>query len=142
LQGKCMHSCYQHMMAVADTLLQNEVVVSGAAQANSSTSTCRLMYETRLFQSSVWYTFIRNTVSISYTTCISATARGQKSLPQILLLASMQNCRWTWLYSIYLWTYDEVFTRTGINRLHNLHWMGTGKFLSYSKLFIPTKTEH
>jgi hypothetical protein len=41
-------------------IMQNEVVVLGAAQANSSASTCCLFYEIGLFQSSVWYTCMYN----------------------------------------------------------------------------------
>jgi hypothetical protein len=52
-------------------------------------------------------------------------ASGQQSLPSVLSMASIQNCRWTWLLCHRWWTDDTTFTRGAVKvsiTYVNRHW--------------------
>jgi hypothetical protein len=93
-----MAYCHQHTMAVVEAMCRMKGNCQMLYALITNLALIRSHSNRPLSDSSQAYTTWAAKVFFSCTTCRRATSKGQWSLPPVLLIASTQNCRWTWLY--------------------------------------------
>jgi hypothetical protein len=111
-----------------------QVKCAGMNKCLMCTYTCQVTYAADFCRSPVWLTLYEEQYTFS---------KGYSQMiiwqPAVLLVASTQNCRWTWLFVLFIIEWWNNIFKGWSKQSPQLVWMSTGGFSCYLILFISSK---